>query len=247
MNNERVDRQFDFIREIDKEKMIRRQTYKTDGTSRENDAEHAWHMAIMAYLLKEYSNEDIDISLSAIVELRNPLVRNILNGSRVYFHAYVNYLVDLWEGAKNFLDAGRSGQISLQRPNLIYKFHSYTLRYEVNACTPMSLLNFLGLPAEALPTKNNSQAVSPLLSFESALYSADAPSQYSFDDLAASPDFFPADCAFAYQRNWRDYYSNQNLLQDNKRWFPDNEDHFILSYNCENAVAVNYENEYFTE
>ena len=66
-------------------------------------------------------NEDIDIELSALLELRNPLVRNILNGTRVYFHAYINYLVDLWEGAKNFLDAGRSGKILLRRPNLIYR------------------------------------------------------------------------------------------------------------------------------
>ena len=42
---------FEFIREIDKEKFIGRQTYLTDGTRKENDAEHAWHMAIMVLLL----------------------------------------------------------------------------------------------------------------------------------------------------------------------------------------------------
>lgn len=59
--NERLDKQMDFIREIDKEKFITRMTKLTDGKRRENDAEHAWHMAIMAYLLKEYSNEPVDI------------------------------------------------------------------------------------------------------------------------------------------------------------------------------------------
>lgn len=57
----RLDRQFDFIREIDKEKFIKRQTYRSDGISKENDAEHAWHMAIMTVLLSDYANESIDV------------------------------------------------------------------------------------------------------------------------------------------------------------------------------------------
>ena len=60
--NERLKKQIDFILEIDKEKNIYRQTHITDFVRRENDAEHAWHIAIMAYLLREYSNETIDIS-----------------------------------------------------------------------------------------------------------------------------------------------------------------------------------------
>ncbi len=56
-----LDKQFDFFREIDKEKMIGRQTYLSDGVRKENDAEHAWHMAVMAILLSDYSNEKIDV------------------------------------------------------------------------------------------------------------------------------------------------------------------------------------------
>ena len=56
-----LDQLFDFIREIDKEKFIGRQTYLTDGERKENDAEHAWHMAIMVLLLSGYSNEKIDV------------------------------------------------------------------------------------------------------------------------------------------------------------------------------------------
>lgn len=58
---ERLEKQLDFIREIDKEKQIFRQNCLTDGSRKENDAEHAWHMAIMVFLLSEYSNEEIDI------------------------------------------------------------------------------------------------------------------------------------------------------------------------------------------
>lgn len=59
---DRLKKQIDFILEIDKEKNILRQTHITNHVRRENDAEHAWHMAIMAYLLKEYSNEQVDIA-----------------------------------------------------------------------------------------------------------------------------------------------------------------------------------------
>ena len=61
MDNKRLEKQFDFFREIDKEKFIGRQTYLTDGERKENDAEHAWHMAIMTVLLAEYANEKIDV------------------------------------------------------------------------------------------------------------------------------------------------------------------------------------------
>ena len=50
--DERLKRQLDFALEIDKEKNILRQTHLSEHGRRENDAEHAWHMAIMAYLLK---------------------------------------------------------------------------------------------------------------------------------------------------------------------------------------------------
>ncbi len=61
MNKSRLEKQFDFIKEIDKEKFIKRQTYLSDGSTKENDAEHAWHMAIMTILLSEYANEEIDV------------------------------------------------------------------------------------------------------------------------------------------------------------------------------------------
>ncbi len=59
--DERLKKQLEFSLEIDKEKNIFRQTHITGLVRKENDAEHAWHMALMAYLLREYSNSDIDI------------------------------------------------------------------------------------------------------------------------------------------------------------------------------------------
>ncbi len=58
---ERLQKQLDFILKIDEEKNIMRQTHLSHHGRNENDAEHAWHMAIMAFLLEEYANEPVDI------------------------------------------------------------------------------------------------------------------------------------------------------------------------------------------
>ena len=57
---DRLRRQFDFIVEIDREKEIIRQTPIADASRKENDAEHAWHMAVMVMLLAEYATEPVD-------------------------------------------------------------------------------------------------------------------------------------------------------------------------------------------
>ena len=61
MEKSRLERQFDFILEADKEKSILRQTRLSNGVDHENDADHAWHMALMCILLSEYSNKPIDV------------------------------------------------------------------------------------------------------------------------------------------------------------------------------------------
>lgn len=60
--DERLKRQLDFILEIDKEKNVFRQTHLSGHGRAENDAEHAWHMAVMAWLLREYANEEVDMA-----------------------------------------------------------------------------------------------------------------------------------------------------------------------------------------
>ena len=72
--NERLKQQLDFILEIDKEKNILRQTHLSGHGRRENDAEHAWHMAIMAYMLKDYANEPVDIAKVMIMCLIHDIV-----------------------------------------------------------------------------------------------------------------------------------------------------------------------------
>lgn len=61
MINERLKKQIEFMIEIDKMKNLYRQTYVLGEDRRENDAEHSWHLAILAFLLSEYSNAPIDV------------------------------------------------------------------------------------------------------------------------------------------------------------------------------------------
>ena len=70
----RIEKQLAFSLEIDKEKNIFRQTHLSGNGRNENDAEHSWHMAVMAYLLKEYANEKIDIAKVMLMCLIHDIV-----------------------------------------------------------------------------------------------------------------------------------------------------------------------------
>ena len=74
MNRERFEKQLAFILEADKEKNILRQTHLSGRGRQENDAEHAWHMAMMIYLLKEYANAPIDLAKTMMMALIHDIV-----------------------------------------------------------------------------------------------------------------------------------------------------------------------------
>ncbi|MBR3151980.1 MAG: HD domain-containing protein [Erysipelotrichaceae bacterium] len=72
--DKRIRKQLAFSLEIDKEKNIFRQTHLSGHGRSENDAEHAWHMAVMAYLLREYANEEVDIGKVMLMCLIHDIV-----------------------------------------------------------------------------------------------------------------------------------------------------------------------------
>ena len=72
--DERLKQQMAFALEIDKEKNVFRQTHLSGHGRNENDAEHAWHMAVMAYVLREYSNQKIDIARVMLMCLIHDIV-----------------------------------------------------------------------------------------------------------------------------------------------------------------------------
>jgi len=61
MNLEHLAKQLAFIHEIDKLKYIQRKTRLFNSERNENDAEHSWHLAMMAMVLAEHANEKVDI------------------------------------------------------------------------------------------------------------------------------------------------------------------------------------------
>lgn len=58
---EELNKQIEFIKEIDKIKYILRKTKLFNSDRHENDAEHSWHLAMMAIVLQQYSNTSIDL------------------------------------------------------------------------------------------------------------------------------------------------------------------------------------------
>lgn len=71
---DKLERQMRFLLELDKQKEIGRQTYLADGSRKEGDAEHAWHMAVMAFLLADYANEPIDVLKAVKMALMHDVV-----------------------------------------------------------------------------------------------------------------------------------------------------------------------------
>ena len=92
MDRERFKKQIDFVLEIDKEKNILRQTHLTDYRRQENDAEHAWHMAVMIYLLKEYANEQDASDVFGISAEHTDI-----DGGKLDYDAYIDVARQLTE------------------------------------------------------------------------------------------------------------------------------------------------------
>lgn len=73
-NNLRLDQQLKFTAEIDKMTAILRRTLLVDGSRRENDAEHSWHIALMTLFFKEYCIAPVDVERAAKMCLVHDLI-----------------------------------------------------------------------------------------------------------------------------------------------------------------------------
>src|SRR4028118_528553 len=80
----RLQQQIDFILEIDKAKQIFRQNFLLDASRHENDAEHSWHLALMAIVLCEYSKEVVDVCCVVKMLLVHDLVEIDAGDTFVY-------------------------------------------------------------------------------------------------------------------------------------------------------------------
>lgn len=198
-------------------------------------------------VIETLPNTEAWLNYDVQITFRNPSVRKMLNGWRCYLHAYYNRKSDLWEGWNNFITRGRSGTESgggqgLEIPHIKTRIKNSLPpqgEFTVSPFTPMSLYNYLGYPSEVTPISNGVRDLTKTCGVK-----VEQINDNSKTGLANYTNIkINALKAVMYQRLWRDKFSPQNLLQNNKNLFPDNEDHFILSYNADEVSVIKYENE----
>lgn len=187
--------------------------------------------AIMPFdVIRTLPNEDYTIQYDILAKLRNPLVRPLLNGVRIYIHTYFNRSLDLWEGSRNFYTKGRSGTENLTLPKI--KFTNIVpLKGMLVTATPLAPSSYMGIPPMAY---DNSETAKPIEAFKS-VYNNDG------DDNLIYPaplQEFNALPFVMYERLCRDKYYPKNLLYKNKNIYPDNEEHFILPYDLTDSQGI---------
>lgn len=198
-------------------------------------------------VIETLPNTEAWLNYDVQITFRNPSVRKMLNGWRCYLHAYYNRKSDLWEGWNNFITRGRSGTESgggqgLEIPHIKTRWKDGVpgaYSYIVSPFTPMSLYNYLGYPSEITAMNGATRDLTKTCGVKVGQINENSKTglaDYSNIKISALK-------AVMYQRLWRDKFAPQNLLQNNKNLFPDNEDHFILSYNAGEVNRIKYESE----
>lgn len=184
-------------------------------------------------LIETVPRETHKLSVDLLALSSNPIVRRYLGSMRIYVHSFYMSTSDGWEGADNFYTKGRSGKIELKKPRIRLDYKNSQAGYkDFTVCTPMSLANYLGLPAKAYDSN-----VSEIFQFGALELKND-----NIQDMSKFASEIDALPFVMYQKIYRDNYAPKNLLQTNKHWLPDNEDHFILPYNADVVDVLDYDN-----
>ena len=123
--DERLERQMAFALEIDKLKNIFRQTHLSGKGRNENDAEHSWHMAIMAYLLREYSNEDVDIAKVMLMCLIHDIVEIDAGDTYAYDNAMLQTQKSREDAAKERIFSILPEEQAAELKSLFDEFEGY--------------------------------------------------------------------------------------------------------------------------
>lgn len=179
--------------------------------------------------------ETVSLDYDILLKLRNPISTQLWSGMRVMVRAFYNRDSDLWEGADNHYTKGRSGQIALQEPYINSNGSLYVSEDGADAVPyifhkPCSLQDYIGHKSGLTYNSTDGVSLSSIKQIEGTL-NANTTAIY-LSTSGKEPSALPY---VQYQRYCRDYEFNKNLLKDNKHWFPDNESHFILPYDCSSA------------
>lgn len=179
-----------------------------------------------------------DLEYYVNIVSRNPLSRDLRNSITVAVHAYWSPCSELWEGWNNYITKGRSGTENLEVPKYFPYFENQNSGDNwFTTFVPCSPSDYMGVPiAQYDNTIKNKNYV----------FKADRVNQEKKVNNIWSPEYpqkgkweINALPLVMYNKIHRDYYMNQNLMQNNKNWFPTNDKDFILPYN--NTYKINSE------
>ncbi|MBR4116782.1 MAG: HD domain-containing protein [Clostridia bacterium] len=123
--NGRLEKQLEFLLEIDKVKNVFRQTHLSGNGRKENDAEHSWHMAVMAYFLKEYANEKVDIAKVMLMCLIHDIVEIDAGDTYAYDSSALQTQKDREEAAKKRIFSILPKEQAKELTNLFDEFEEY--------------------------------------------------------------------------------------------------------------------------
>lgn len=176
-------------------------------------------------------NDTWNLKFLVNVLSRNPLVRQLRNGMTVTLHAYWSPCSELWEGWNNFVTKGRSGKVNLEVPKLLPDFKNTNDSNKVyTSLVPCSPSDYMGVPIKKYDkTLTNKNYVFKAMDISKGNWIT---SNYVKGDTTHNNKWGITALPFVmYNKIHRDYYMNNNIMQNNKSWFPDNDKDFILPYN----------------
>lgn len=168
------------------------------------------------------------LSMDLLLKVRVAMKKRIMTGQRVFVHAWYMSYNDLWEGAQNHIDHGRSGLLDINKPFTTGYIQGYNPsspddKYDVmDTITPNSVLNQIGLPARIMKIDTDNPAINSYCPIENT--SSATAIQYFKTKINALTSVM-------YQRLYLDKYAPKNLLQDNKNAYPDNAEKIRIPYN----------------
>lgn len=199
-------------------------------------------------------NSNYKLSCQLNAAFRNPTVRKLINNCRIFVEYFYCRESDLWEGSHNLVTKGRSGSIQKEYPSLIFNTlpgsgGSDSTENYVGFDTPDSLLDDFGIPCSVVRDFSEDGSY-PIDSFEPIAHndfsiSGVANTIGSYKNIALQNNkglYINALPFFMYQKVWRDFYVNKNLAYQNKNLLPDNEEHFIIPYNQDSIMFLDYSN-----
>ena len=167
-------------------------------------------------------NSTYDLSYQLRMIMTNPYVRQILSGKRAYVHVYHSNMSDLWEGAPEFFKKGRDFNSEYKIPTLKHIIETNDHKETPTVTTYETIT--AGSPAAymGLPVARYDTSVNPLENIKPvATLSGTEIADYDNLEISALP-------LVMYQQIYQAHYLNKNLINDNKNWLPQVENHFIL-------------------